>query len=51
AIKEEEGGYKELPKVRQIDTDMIMSNYLNIKKDIESIIAKELSMKEMAINN
>ncbi|MDB5109908.1 MAG: conjugal transfer protein TraG [Mucilaginibacter sp.] len=51
AIKEEEGGYKELPKVRQIDTGMIMSNYLNIKKDIESIIAKELSPKETIINN
>jgi hypothetical protein len=41
-IKQEESTYKELPIVRQIDGDMIMANYLNIKKDIESIIANEL---------
>ncbi|MGF7078888.1 conjugal transfer protein MobC [Mucilaginibacter sp. UYCu711] len=48
AIKDEEGAYKELPVVRQIDSDMIMANYLNIKKDIDSIIQKELTPKETA---
>jgi len=43
AIKAEEGAYKELPVIRQIDSDMIMANYLNIKKEIDGIIAKELT--------
>jgi hypothetical protein len=43
AIKEEEEAYKELPIIRQIDSEMIMANYLNIKKEIEGIIAKELA--------
>jgi hypothetical protein len=50
-IKEEEGRYKELPVVRQIDSDMVMANYLNIKKDIESIIFKELTPTVYATNN
>jgi hypothetical protein len=45
-IREEEVAYKELPIVRQIDSDMIMANYLSIKKDIDSIITKELSPKK-----
>ena len=47
AIKEEEAAYKELPMVRQIDSDMIMANYLGIKKDIELIIDRELSPKKL----
>jgi hypothetical protein len=47
-IKDEETAYKELPIVRQIDSDMVMANYLNIKKDIEIIITKELSQNEAA---
>jgi len=46
SIKDEEGAYKELPVVRQIDSDMIMANYLNIKKDIDLIITKELTPKD-----
>jgi hypothetical protein len=46
-IKEEESAYRDLPVIRQIDSDMIMANYLEIKKDIESIIIKELSAKEV----
>jgi len=45
-IKEEESAYKELPMVRQIDSSMIMANYLSIKKDIALIITNELSPKE-----
>jgi hypothetical protein len=47
-IKEEENTYEELPLIRHIDSDMIMANYLNIKKDIEWIISKELTPKETA---
>jgi len=47
-IKEEEGAYKELPVIRQIDSDMIMANYLSIKKDIAQIIANELSINDKA---
>ncbi|MFA6245316.1 MAG: conjugal transfer protein MobC [Mucilaginibacter sp.] len=43
AIKNEESGYKELPIIRQIDGDMIMANYLNIKKEIDRIIEKEVT--------
>jgi hypothetical protein len=42
-IKAEESGYKKIPAVRKIDSDMIMSNYLNIKKDIEMIVHRELA--------
>jgi len=45
AIKDEEKSYKELPPIRQIDNTMIMGNYLNIKKDIELIIHRELSQE------
>jgi len=47
-VKAEETAYKELPVVRQIDSDMIMANYLSIKKDIELIIIKELKSKELS---
>jgi type IV secretory pathway TraG/TraD family ATPase VirD4 len=50
AIKNEEAAYKELPKVRQIDNDMIMANYLNIKKEIEVIINKELLLESSEEN-
>jgi hypothetical protein len=46
AIKEEEACYKELPIVRHIDSDMIMANYLSIKKDIELILKKTLNSNE-----
>ncbi|HZW71662.1 MAG TPA: conjugal transfer protein MobC [Hanamia sp.] len=46
SIKDEEAAYKELPVVRQIDSDMIMANYLNIKNDIDFIIKKELTPKQ-----
>jgi len=49
ALKNEESNYKELPVVRQIDSDMIMANYLNIKKDIDSIIKKQLSPSEVVV--
>ena len=45
-IKEEEGAYKDLPVTRQIDSDMILANYFNIKKEIEAIINKELIPKD-----
>ena len=48
AIKDEESAYKKIPMVRHIDNDMIMANYFNIKKDIDSIITKELALKEAA---
>ncbi|MDB5087571.1 MAG: conjugal transfer protein TraG [Mucilaginibacter sp.] len=47
-IKEEESAYKELPQVRHIDNDIIMANYLSIKKDIQLIISDELSPEEHA---
>ncbi|OOQ60297.1 conjugal transfer protein MobC [Mucilaginibacter pedocola] len=46
AIKSEEAAYKELPAIRKIDGDMIMSNYLSIKSDIGLILAKELRTEE-----
>jgi hypothetical protein len=50
AIKAEEAAYKELPMIRQIDSDMIMANYLNIKSDIDAIIKKELAGNENSNN-
>jgi hypothetical protein len=47
AIKDEEIAYKDLPIIRQIDSDIIMANYLSIKTDIDLIIKTELSSKEV----
>ena len=43
AIREEENNYEALPVIRKIDHEMILANYLAIKKDIEQIISRELS--------
>lgn len=43
AISQEENLYKDIPLIRQVDSDMVMANYLNIKKEINSIVAKELT--------
>lgn len=43
AIKAEEEQYKDLPVIRHIDSDMIMANYLGIKKEIELIINNGVS--------
>jgi hypothetical protein len=45
-IRDEESCYKELPIVRHIDNDMIMANYLAIKKDIELILKKAITSDE-----
>ena len=42
-IKAEEEAYEDLPAIRQISNDMILANYLNIKKDIDTIIQQEVS--------
>lgn len=41
-IRTEENGYEELPVLRQVTNDMVLANYLNIKRDIEMILAKEV---------
>ncbi|WPU94828.1 conjugal transfer protein MobC [Mucilaginibacter sabulilitoris] len=45
AMKIEEQNYKKIPNIRQIDSDMIMANYLDIKNDIQQIINQELSLQ------
>ncbi|MBK0368258.1 conjugal transfer protein MobC [Flavobacterium agrisoli] len=42
ALKKEEGSYKEIPPVRNIDDLMIQRNYLQIKQDVQDIINSEL---------
>ncbi|MDB5122417.1 MAG: conjugal transfer protein TraG [Mucilaginibacter sp.] len=46
AITREESAYKELPLVRKTDAEMVMANYLNIKKDIELIVARKTTPAE-----
>jgi hypothetical protein len=48
AIKTEEAGYEKLPHVRRVTTDMIMANYMSIKKDIAHILTREISVDEPA---
>jgi hypothetical protein len=46
AIKAEEDGYKNIPKIRKIDNDILMANYFSIKEDIQNIIVQELPPKD-----
>jgi hypothetical protein len=48
AIKEEENNFKEIPEVRDIDTEMIMATFLGIKNDIVQLIKKELEHSEQS---
>lgn len=42
ALKAEADNYKAIPIIRKIDSDTLTANYFSIKKDIESIINKEV---------
>jgi hypothetical protein len=42
ALKSEQRSYKPLPVIRQVDTSLIQSNYLQIKMDVESLVIAEL---------
>ena len=46
AIKAEEAGYSQIPEIRHTDNDILMANYLSIKKDIENLILKEVPPQE-----
>jgi hypothetical protein len=42
AINKEEAHYKAIPIIRQINSDMVNRNYMQIKNDVENIIAAEI---------
>lgn len=44
ALVDEEKAYLPLPIVRTIDKDIVMANYLNIKRDIQEMVMQELDM-------
>ncbi|MDN5286619.1 MAG: conjugal transfer protein TraG [Mucilaginibacter sp.] len=46
AIKNEEDHYQELPVIRNITEEMVLKSFLQIKKDIELILATELRAEE-----
>jgi YWFCY protein/TraM recognition site of TraD and TraG len=46
AIKKEESEYQELPQIRTVTTEMIQSNYFQIKKDITDLIDREMAKIE-----
>ncbi|WP_121811353.1 conjugal transfer protein MobC [Mucilaginibacter kameinonensis] len=46
AIKAEEERYQKLPEIRQLKPEVLMENYLAIKRDIELIVQRELSNRE-----
>ena len=46
AIRDEENRYQDLPVIRQIDNDEVMRNFYQIKKDIRTIIEKEMAKIE-----
>ena len=41
SLKKEQENYKSLPVVRQVDNGMIQRNYLQIKQDIDDLVAAE----------
>jgi len=46
AIRQEENQYRGLPLIRQIDNEEVMQNFYQIKKDIRTIIQKEMEKIE-----
>lgn len=42
ALKKEQNNYKPLPDVRQVTAAMIQRNYLQIKQDVEDLVAAEI---------
>jgi hypothetical protein len=44
SIAKEEENFKEVPKIRTIDSDTIQANYLQIKQDIQDILWDELDV-------
>jgi len=42
AIRQEEAQYEEIPKIRTIDSEIVQINYLQIKQDIQELLASEL---------
>lgn len=45
ALRREEEAYQEIPPARAITDDIILTNYLTIKKDIEAIIKQEIAQE------
>jgi hypothetical protein len=43
AIRKEEGKYRDLPVLRTVTQEMVQTNYLKIKNDIEELVLEELS--------
>lgn len=42
ALKKEEEAYKPLPQVRKVTSEMVIENYLQVKRDIAELIDMEL---------
>jgi len=42
AIRQEEAQYREIPKIRTIDSEIVQINYLQIKQDIQELLVSEL---------
>ncbi len=42
-IQQEEAAYKGLPSIRQVDINIVMQNYYQIKKDIKDLVTKEIT--------
>lgn len=46
AIRNEENQYRDIPRLRSIDREIVLVNYLQIKQDVQEIIAGELTSKD-----
>ena len=42
AIRKETGSYKEIPKVREVTSEEVQDNYMQVKLDVNLIIDKEM---------
>ena len=53
ALKSEQRSFKPLPVIRQVDSSLIQSNYLQIKLDVESLVIAELErmMQDPALSH
>lgn len=46
-LKKEEENYKEIPTIRYVNEEMVFQNYLQIKQDIQEILAHQINFNDV----
>ena len=46
SIKKEEASFKDIPVIRDVDSDIVQMNYFQIKEDIQDLVSGKLHGRE-----